>query len=197
MDLRKSVWKSKKWLILKKLQILKKWQVKNFTRRSHTLQGSSTVEFSLIMPVLFTLFTFLIYLSFFLYNRVEITANAYICALRGSQMEQETSKKTYQYMKKESSRLMKGNLLSVRGYKEQIAVKGEKIQVTYEISQQIPGNLIFERLLSESTWNYQIVKSAKKQNPVFFIRNCRKIENLKNNREREQGKEESKNERNL
>lgn len=149
------------------------------------IQGSSTVELSLIMPMLLTLFVFLIYLSFFLYNRVETTANAYICALRGSRMEQETAEKTYQYMKKESKRLMKGNLLSVPEYKEQIEVKGNHVQVTYEISQQVPGSVILERLLHEDTWNFLVTKKAKKLQPVFFIRNCRKVSNLK----KQQGKD--------
>ncbi|MBD5544130.1 MAG: pilus assembly protein [Lachnospiraceae bacterium] len=148
--------------------------------------GSSTVELSLIMPMLLTLFVFLIYLSFFLYNRVETTANAYICALRGSRMEQETAEETYQKMKEESSALMKGSLLSVSEYKEQIKVKGNSIQVTYGISQQVPGSAIPYNLFYKDTWNFQITKKTKKLQPVFFIRNCRKLYNLN----KKQGKDE-------
>ncbi len=148
--------------------------------------GSSTIELSLIMPMLLTLFTFLIYLSFFLYNRVETTANAYICALRGSRLEQETAEKTYQHMKKESSRLMKGNLLSLQEYKEQIEVKGSYVQVTYGITQKVPGAVILADLFAEDTWEFQITRKAHKLQPVFFIRNCRKLSNLKE----KQGKDE-------
>lgn len=141
--------------------------------------GSSTIEMSLIMPMLLTLFVFLIYLSFFLYNRVETTANAYICALRGSRLEQETAEKTYQHMKKESGRLMKGNLLSLQEYKEQIEVKVSYVQVTYEISQKVPGSVILADLFHENTWEFQITQKARKLQPVFFIRNCRKLNHLK------------------
>ena len=147
--------------------------------------GSSTIELSLIMPMLLTLFTFLIYLSFFLYNRVETTANAYICALRGSRMEQETAEKTYQHLKKESSRLMKGNLLSLSEYREQIEVKGNHVQVTYGISQKVPGSVILADLFYDDTWDFQITQKANKLQPVFFIRNCRKLCNLK----KKQGKD--------
>lgn len=149
-------------------------------------EGSSTIELSLIMPMLLTLFTFLIYLSFFLYNRVETTANAYICALRGSRLEQETAEKTYQHMKKESGRLMKGNLLSLQEYKEQMEVKGNHVQVTYGISQKVPGAVILADLFAEDTWEFQITQKAHKLQPVFFIRNCKKLNNLK----KKQGKDE-------
>lgn len=153
------------------------------------VQGSSTVELSLLMPMLLTLFAFLIYLSFFLYNRIETSANAYICALRGSRMEQEAPKATYQLMKKESTRLMKGSLLAIQVYREQIEVKGNNIQVTYQISQQVPAVLILDRLFQKDTWNFQVTKKVKKLHPVSFIRNCRKLSDLKN-KKRKEGKNE-------
>lgn len=149
------------------------------------LQGSSTVELSLLMPLLLTLFVFLIYLSFFLYNRVETSANAYICALRGSRMEQEAPKATYQLMKKESAKLMKESLLAVKGYKEQIEVKGNQVQVTYEISQQVPAALIFDSLFHKDTWEFQVTKKTKKLHPVSFIRSCRKLSGIKNEKRKE------------
>lgn len=142
------------------------------------IKGSSTIETSLIMPMILTIFSFLIYLSFFLYNRVEITADAYACALRGSQMEQETAKETYQFMKEESAKLMDGNLLAVKKYGEQIKVKGDDIQVTYNVSIQVPGEVILSNLFKDNSWDYTITKKTKKLQPVLFIRNCRKISNI-------------------
>ncbi|MBQ7067418.1 MAG: pilus assembly protein [Lachnospiraceae bacterium] len=156
------------------------------------LKGSSTIEASLIMPMILTIFAFFIYLSFFLYNRVEVTTNAYILALRGSRMESETAKETYRYMKKESSKLMSGNLLAIKKYGEQMKVKGDNIQVTYSVSIQVPGAVILSNIFEENTWNYKITKKTKKLQPVLFIRNCRKISNLKN-----QSGKDTKNEGNL
>lgn len=147
--------------------------------KNKRLKGSSTIELSLIMPMLLTIFAFLIYLSFFLYNRVQVTANAYICALKGSRMEQEGAQETYQHMKKESNKLMEDSLLAIDEYKEQIEIKGNDIQVTYDISQQVPGSVILSNIFSQSVWNFQITKRTKKLQPVFFIRNCRKITNMK------------------
>ena len=144
------------------------------------IRGSSTIEASLIMPMVLTIFAFLIYLSFFLYNRIEVTADAYICALRGSQMELETAKETYQYMKKESNKLIGGNLLATSKYGEQIEVNGNNVQVTYSVSIQVPGAVIISNIFEENNWNYSITKKTKKLQPVLFIRKCRKISSLKN-----------------
>lgn len=141
-------------------------------------KGSSTIEASLIMPFILTIIVLLVYLSFFLYNRVELTADAYLCALRGSRMEQDNAKETYQRMKKESKRLIKGNLLWADSCREEMKVKGNTIHVTYSMSIQIPGKVIFDRAFNNNTWNYTITKKVKKLQPVSFIRKCRKLTSI-------------------
>lgn len=74
---------------------------------------------------------------------------------------------------------MEDSLLAIDEYKEQIEIKGNDIQVTYDISQQVPGSVILSNIFSQSVWNFQITKRTKKLQPVFFIRNCRKITNMK------------------
>ena len=65
-------------------------------------------------------------------------------------------------------------------------MKGNYVQVTYGISQKVPGAVILADIFYEDTWEFQITQKAQRLQPVFFIRNCRKLDDLK----KKQGKDE-------
>ena len=56
------------------------------------INGSNTIEASLIMPIILTILFMLIYLSLFLYVRAGSVRVGYIAVLRGSQLETESKK---------------------------------------------------------------------------------------------------------
>ena len=86
---------------------------------NRSLKGSSTIEASLLAPVLLTVLFLLIYLSLFLYARAGSVRLGYIAALRASQMEQETkntrkaaAKKEFENLKREVERVLQEAVLA-------------------------------------------------------------------------------------
>ena len=122
-------------------------------------KGSATIEAAFIIPFTMIVLVNLIYLSFFLYNRLILTEASYIAALRSSRMEWSDANERYKEAEKASSLLLENSLLVTPSYQKQIVVKKDKSQV---------------RLRIEDKWEFEVTKDAERQNPYQFIRECRR-----------------------
>lgn len=143
---------------------------------NRSLKGSSTIEASLLAPVLLTVLFLLIYLSLFLYARAGSVRLGYIAALRASQMEQETKNTRKAAAKKEFENLKRENYLGSALCYGEVSVKGDVIKICVKTEQSLPdtifpgGSLYGRNFRDESTF------IAKTNHPVDFIRKCRKIQ---------------------
>lgn len=140
-------------------------------RKFHTVsklkRGSSTVEAAYLIPMLVMLTALLIYLSFFLYNRLILTEAAYISVLRGSRPEYKTAKECYRKTEESLNDLLSGKLLAQKEYEKKAEVTGTKVEVTLRIKQKLP--------FWKSQPEYHVKKSAARLNPYEFIRECRRF----------------------
>lgn len=136
-------------------------------------KGSSTVEAAYLIPMLVMLAAFLIYLSFFLYNRLLVTEAAYLCALRASRLEYGSAKECYAQAEESLTDLLKGKLPAMSQYEAKIEVTGTKAGVTLRIKQELP--------LWEKQLEYSVKKDAVRLNPYQFIRDCRRVKDVRAN----------------
>ncbi len=144
------------------------------------INASTTIEASIILPMICFLIVFLFYLCFYLYNRAELTKDTYACALRGAQKETIENKEIYKHTKEQSIDLLRERELNIASYKEKISVNKNKVTVTYNMMQKVPFTSSMGLLTGQDAWNFTVTKSAKRLHPVSFIRNCKKIKNLWN-----------------
>lgn len=134
-------------------------------------KGSSTVEAAYLIPMLMLLVAFLIYLSFFLYNRFIVTEAAYICALRGSRLEYGTAKECYSEAGKALADLLNGRLPAMEQCETKTEVTGAKVGITIRIKQKLP--------FWDKELEYSVEKSAVRLNPYRFIRDWRRVKNVR------------------
>lgn len=142
----------------------------------HSLKGSSTIEASLLMPIILTLLFLLIYLSVFLYVRAGSVRLGYVAALRASQMEQETKKAKEILAKKEFHHLKEENYMGSALCDGNVTAKGDTIKMTVRVKQSLPGILFAGGKLYGDVFLDESIYEAKTCHPVDFIRKCRKIQ---------------------
>lgn len=136
-------------------------------------KGSFTVEAAYILPLIVFLIWNIVYLSFFLYNRSTILQGSYCSALRTERLygteneKREEAEEKYQLAVEEKT--VCGTLT------EEKEITNEKVSVRTKLDMQAPGGLFFW-----SSWHGEERQTAEKFQPVTFIRNCRKTENIWN-----------------
>lgn len=144
-------------------------------QRRKALKGYMTLEASFIMPWVIFLFAFLIYASFYLYDKCVLFQDAYVLALRGSVQKEEAEALKYV---NEHMGTQFGNKYFGVGRVNGSAEKSKKeIKVIGSCSVKIP----FDNFLTfskESGWQISTQAAAQIINPTKVIRKCRMAENI-------------------
>lgn len=149
-------------------------------KKIKAIKASATIEASFLVPFIIIIIVLFIYLSFYLYNREQISIITYCSALRGSQLEQENLEEQYKKAGSSIDYLAMQNLLGIGAFGRQIKVTGDYVEVAVSYQQEIPIQIIPDYFKKASSWNFELKRKVKKLNPVGFIRTCRKLEMLKN-----------------
>ena len=144
--------------------------------RKKKLNGSSTIEVSLIMPIILTILFLVIYLSLFLYARAGSVRLGYLAVLRGSQLETESKRTRVAYAKKEFAKLKEENYLGSTLCQGTVTADGDTIKITVETTQNLPNAIFVGGRMYEDAFYDASTFVAKTNHPVDFIRKCRKIQ---------------------
>lgn len=132
-----------------------------------------TVEASLIMPVILGGIIFTIYLGIYLYDVCFIKQVAYVAALRGSCLKNETSQEIENYTKQQLEQLLSKQLLAGKLIQSEVNVTISKVLVQVHMDIKMP----FAEFISPAIklWSIESEAEACRGNPVDIIRNVRKI----------------------
>ncbi len=140
--------------------------------------GSYTIEAAFLFPLILSVLSVVIYLSFFIHDRAILDAASYQAALRGSLV---TAGKSDFLSKAEKAgdEILQGKLLATTTLTKDITMQGNTLTVRYTGSLPIPTGVIFiPGIPRELTVTAE--SQAKRLDPTGFVRQCRVIENLKN-----------------
>lgn len=127
-------------------------------------RGSFTIEAAVIISFLVIVINLIIVLAFFLYNRCSLERAAAMGALRGSQAVWENNSVRSQKADEGVDEILIYNFLGTDKVKKQITVTGNQISVALDMHIR--------------QWDFHTKVEKKCMNPVLFIRNCRKLENI-------------------
>ena len=152
---------------------MRKRMLKLFNKK---FNGSSTIEASLIMPVILTVLFLLIYLSLFLYARAGSVRLGYVAVLRASQMETESKKTRETLANKEFLNLKEENYLGSTVCQRKVSTTGDTISICVETNQGLPNAIFVGGRMYEDAFYDASTFVAKTYHPVDFIRKCRKIQ---------------------
>lgn len=127
-------------------------------------RGSFTIEAAVIISFLVIVINLIIVLAFFLYDRCSLERAAAMGALRGSQAVWENNSVRSQKADEGVDEILIYNLLGTDKVEKKITVTGNQISVALDMHIR--------------QWNFHTEIEKKCMNPVLFIRNCRKLENV-------------------
>ena len=129
--------------------------------------GSFTVEASLLLPFLiFLIFVFFV-LSLYLHDRSVLASCAAELAGKGAYRKYETDEHLESWLAGQARGLADEKLLLLRLTEAGAEVEGRSVTVFYEGSTYLLGGL--------EVWEEE---TAKRLNPVNYIRNSRRLKNL-------------------
>lgn len=149
-------------------------------------KASYTVEASLLLPLVLSVITFLIYGCFYLYDRTVLTGLAYESALFGSRMEENNKDIILQQTKEKGNQLLSKKVINTRGIVTQVKVSGDNVLVSYRGDFKVPGGVLIEMLIKKYVVEIKVEGEAKRLHQVSFLRECRTVEALLDN-SREKG----------
>ena len=139
------------------------------------LEGSYTIEAALLFPFIMTVIIMLIYISFFLHDRCVMNQSAYQAALRGSRVKTGDNK-VMGTIERAARELMDHDLLAAENVTHTVEITGSEISVTYEGVLRIPAGTVFMNISGIDGIKVTGSGSAKRKDPIKFIRECRVIE---------------------
>lgn len=143
------------------------------TDRKGQENGYMTVEASLIMPLVFLVILFIIYVGFYQHDRCVMEQAAYRAALRGSSLYGADKDEKYRAVE-DTLRELTENGLVVMEETHEIQIK-EQITILSEGNLRIPLSGLVE-LTGSGEWSAEKKTESRLSDPVFFIRLCRKLE---------------------
>lgn len=140
-----------------------------------TVKGYMTLEASFIMPWVIFMFVFLIYTSFYVYDKCVLFQDAYTLCLRGSVQKEEDGTVNFiiTHMNGQFGKKYFGTD-KVQGSAEQ---HGQEVKVYAECRVQLPLNN-FMTMAGEESWQIHTSAKAWKINPTKLLRKIRMVENI-------------------
>ena len=140
-------------------------------------EGSYTVEASLLFPFILTVIIFIMYMAFFLHDRCVMNQSAYQAALRASRVKTGDNK-VMGTAERAAGELMEKTVLATTDVTHSVDISGSEIKVKYEGILKIPAGVLFMNISGSNGIKVEGCGSAKRKDPIKFIRQCRVIENL-------------------
>lgn len=128
--------------------------------------GYFTLEAAILLPFVMMTMVFMIFLSFYCYDRCILEQCAYAAALRGSSNRFENSDEAYEEASRAAKQLVSEKLFAVKELKTTVRVSAVTVTVTYECTVNMPtGDLIGEDYLS-----LKVSKSVRRNRTVTVLR---------------------------
>lgn len=130
-----------------------------------------TVEATILLPFVFLIMIFLLYLGFFQYNRCLLTQDLYMLAMLESREYYNNNVKMYQEIIKQKEEMERKKYISFKENEMQVEVGTGKVQIKFEGEIVKPFRFLF---LTEEKWTINVSTQSKTKNPVFVMRNYKK-----------------------
>lgn len=139
------------------------------------VKGYMTIEAGFIIPWVIFLFVFIIYGSFYLYDKCVLFQDAYAVCFRGSIQKDEGEILTYinEHLIEQFGRKYFG----VGGVEGSVRQSGRDVYVAGVCSVKTPFTH-FLTMPGKSGWQIQTEAAARIMNPTKMIRKCRMAENI-------------------
>ena len=93
------------------------------------MKGSVTIEYTLLLPVLFIVYTFLIAVALFQYNQCLITTNVYLIGNQSMELARQDGEGKMKILKEKASRLYYDKYILIEDVQTAYSVKGSRVEI--------------------------------------------------------------------
>ncbi len=138
------------------------------------LNGYMTVEAAMIMPVVWFVIFFVLFLGFFLYDRCIAEQDCKIILLQTSNMEEKNEAEIMRKIRERVNLADKKKLLFTNSIEKELNVNDKKTEI--KIKGVVPT--VLHSLLKDekySIFTYSAEYETDRYDPVHYIRSCRRL----------------------
>lgn len=133
-------------------------------------KGYFTIEAALLLPFVTMTIVFMIFLSFYCYDRCVLEQCAYAAALRGSSGRFADTKEAYSETQRAAESLISDKLFAVRECKTTVSVSGTIVMVTYECEVNMPVGGLLQEITGGDIWMLEVTKKVPRNKTVVILR---------------------------
>lgn len=138
------------------------------------LNGYMTVEAAMIMPIVWFVIFFVLFLGFFLYDRCIAEQDCKIILLQTSAMEEKNEAEIMRKIRERANLADKKKLLFTNSAEKELDVTDQKAKI--KIKGVVPT--VLHGLLKDDSYQafaYSAEYETDRYDPVHFIRSCRRL----------------------
>lgn len=141
-------------------------------------EGYFTVEAALILPVVLLIFTTVLFLSFYIYDRCILEQSAYGAALRGSTNYYQRNEEAYMAAKRGAISLTEGKLVAASSLENEVTVTERSVTVSYRCIVNMPFLSWLSNFTGDAGFTISVAKEVPRSRQVRLIRIFRKSNRL-------------------
>lgn len=138
-----------------------------FTKKT---AGYFTVEAALLLPFIFVILVFMIFLSFYCYNRCVLEQCAYAAALRGSSNRFANTQEAYEEAAGAAEELAAAKLFAVKECKASVRVTALTVTVSYECEVNMPIGSWLKAVVGKDALCMEVSKKVLRNKTVAVLR---------------------------
>ncbi|MBQ6996011.1 MAG: pilus assembly protein [Lachnospiraceae bacterium] len=132
--------------------------------------GYFTVEAALLLPFVMMSIVFMIFLSFFCYDRCILEQCAYAAALRGSSSRFENTQEAYEEAAGAAESLIEKKLFAIRKVSTTVRVSAVAVTVSYKCEVNMPGDCWLRGIVGEDVLCMEVSKKVLRNKTIAVLR---------------------------
>lgn len=149
-------------------------------------EGYFTIEAALLLPLVIMLIVFMIFLSFYCYDRCILEQCAYAAALRGSSNRFLSNEDAYEEALQAAESLTDRKLYAIKLKNIMVRVSGFTVTVSYECEVNMPIGEWLKDVLGEEIGLLKVSKEVARNRTVAILRQIGQETDEEKNKERSQ-----------
>lgn len=151
--------------------------------------GFVTIEYTLLIPILLILYTFLVCMGLYQYNQCILCTNIRILGTEGAQMIEESSAERVRELQEIEKKLYLGKYILAEGMQTIYQAQGNHVKI---VGRGVMGNPLAVFGIGTDKWDLYAECDVTVINPADTLRVCKAVKNIvQNSLSEEEGKDDS------
>jgi hypothetical protein len=143
--------------------------------KSRKIEAFVTIEYSILLPMILLVATFLVCIGMYLYNQCIFQTNLYILAIEGARIESNKEKDIIQYLCNKEKDLYKNKYILMEKEETLYKIKGNRLVITAKGEM---SNILQSFNIGNETWKLYAESEAWLYKPGELLRIMKETSDL-------------------